>query len=592
MPPPKSFVWKRNGARRKPRSSSSPPTTLSKGPEGTLEEAVGALETARDDAARLGGELEGREQKLKELEGDADRALATVPAVLRARPAWWAVWLWAARVVAFLFASRAFRAYRRCANERDETARDVGARRLEVGRAEDRRSEAEARVSAANVPVEKAKKALAATRRIRDGADGRREELERDAERRRRGLESAKSEWHRRFAAEVRQLTDPAARGPEVAEIDIDFPATLLPVDVVIIDAAGTTAQDAELRGQAWKTIREQADGCIVVSALEHAVSSNVQRFLDQLKEAVPHAILFLTKMDESLAWAAKQGYGDPWEEVERARKIGTRRFAREVGRDPTAVFSVAVAAKEALRDGDGSAAVRRRFVADVETAFQVLRYERALILGARSAGIVRTCIAGAFEAEAHVEHYYQKRIAALEAQRIPDPDRFYAEQMRMAEAGIAAAARGVVVAAEKTLGDNAGLIRVECAQLVAASVTKDDLRALAPRLADAIRRGLVLTRRAVRGELDAQTGCGAAQARGQRLRRLARALPDLARGRSPTVLFARRRAFRGAAAERRSFPRDRRRDHGRHLFLRADPGQAEARRRGAVRRRGRRSRA
>jgi len=59
--------------------------------EGTLEAALRALETARDETTRLGGELAGREKNLKDLEGDADRALATMPPVLRAQPAWWAM---------------------------------------------------------------------------------------------------------------------------------------------------------------------------------------------------------------------------------------------------------------------------------------------------------------------------------------------------------------------------------------------------------------------------------------------------------------------------------------------------------------------
>src|SRR5260221_1075441 len=191
----------------------------------------------------------------------------------------------------------------------------------------------------------------------------------------------ARQERYDEFASEIRSLTDPRARGREVSELHIEYPARFLPDDVVIIDPAGATSDNAELRSRAWRTILDQADGCIVVSELEHAVSRKAQKLLEQLRESVPHSILVLTKMDRSFAWAEKQGIADPREEVERARKIGTRRFARELGRDPGSVLSVAVAAEQSLHEGASAEPAGRRFAAEVVTVFKLLRQERAFIL-------------------------------------------------------------------------------------------------------------------------------------------------------------------------------------------------------------------
>src|SRR5262249_34691198 len=152
---------------------------------------------------------------------------------------------------------------------------------------------------------------------------------------------------------------------------------------------------------------------------------------------------------------------------------------------------------------------------ADIETAFTLLRQERALILGARSAGIVRRCIGGVTDAQAQAQHSYKERIEGLEAQRNPGPDLFHAEQMESAEAAMAPAAKRGVGAGKKPLADHTGVIRVECAQLVGKCNTKEELRALPPQLWQAIAKGLSLARQAVHAELDAQAGASLRQLEG-----------------------------------------------------------------------------
>jgi hypothetical protein len=145
------------------------------------------------------------------------------------------------------------------------------------------------------------------------------------------------------------------------------------------------------------------------------------------------------------------------------------------------------------------------RFEADVAKVFGLLRRERALIIGARSADALRRCMSDAAAAEARAERSYQERIASLEAKRIPDPGRFLDEQIEEASISIGIAAKEVVRAAKETLHDSAALVRLECAELIAGCQTKKDLQALTPRLSDAIARGMSLSRRAAQNQIDAQ---------------------------------------------------------------------------------------
>ena len=318
-----------------------------------------------------------------------------------------------------------------------------------------------------------------------------------------------RSERKSRFVADVRALSNMEDRGKDVVDLEIEYPAWLLPDDIVLIETPGITSDDTSSSERAWRAIRERADACILVSELERAVDGETQRFLQPLREAVPHAILVLTKMDETLTEAARRGEGDPAEQVERARRIGTRRFAREMGRDPTTALSVTVAAEEALRGAPSSEPDRHRFETDVAKLFTLLRYERALILGASSAGIVRRCIGGLAEAEGRAALAHRDRITALESQRIPDPGQFYAEQMKSVDGAIAESAKSVVTSAALLVRENADLARVECRTKIAACTTKADLQKLAPQLAEVLARTVTVARGCMRSHVSAQAGSG-----------------------------------------------------------------------------------
>jgi hypothetical protein len=213
----------------------------------------------------------------------------------------------------------------------------------------------------------------------------------------------------------------------------------LLPNDITIIDMPGMLSNDAS----EWSAIREDVDGCILVSELDRAVSESAKRLLRRVRDVVPHLLLVLTKVDEAFAEAVGRGTQDPWAHVEHARRIGTRRFARELGRDADSVLSVAVSAEGALRPQETE--LTRRFEAEIAKLFQLLRHERALILGARAASAVRRCIAEIAESERRAEQAYRERIAELEKQRLPPPEVFADERLTAAGGAIAGAARDAV---------------------------------------------------------------------------------------------------------------------------------------------------
>jgi Dynamin family len=473
--------------------------------ERALTAAFHALEEARTEAAHLASEIARREHERERFAADAAERADAMPLVLRQQPPWWALWFWVMRLFLLALAGRDWRAHRALVQERDAADEEISRLREKASRAADTHASAEAQLASASPPVEDARQALAASRSLLDQTEALREELARKAYQHRLDLDRMRSERWRRFIAEVHALSDGASRGKDVVELDIDYPAKWLPEDIVLFDTPGIATTDANAQDHARKVIQDRADVCMIVSELERGVGGATKIFLEQLRQTVPHAILVLTKMDETLV-AANKDRGDPWEQVEQARRIGTRRFAREVGRDPDTVLSVAVAAEEALREGEHVGPAARRFQGEMDKLFALARQERALILGSWSAGLVRRCIGDVADAEKRAERSYQDRIAALEAKRSPEPDQFRLELMAMLEPTLMDRAKQVVASALRVLSDNAGLARVDCRQQIAGAATKQDLGPRAPGVGAAILEKLGGACEQVEAHLDEQT--------------------------------------------------------------------------------------
>jgi hypothetical protein len=454
-----------------------------------LKDRFRVFEEARDRAATVGRELADAEGTYGQLDGARVEGEERLPLVVRTPPPSWAVWLWIARGVLLLFHLARWRAHLEIVRQLDELRARISSLRAASGKASEACMRAQAHLEPASSPADIARAAVKDVRVRMADSEAKVEQARGELTAARTTLEQEHDSRRRRFLEEVQTLFDPNGRGKDVVQLDITYPARFIPQDVTIIDAPGLTATDAAANERDWQVVRDEADGCMLVSELRRAVSGPTRAFLKRVRELVPHVILVLTKMDVAFTEAMRKGGAEPWEHVEHARRIGTRRFARELGREPETVLSVAVAAEPSLRTGERGG-LARRFESEVAKLFRLLRQERALILGSRCARQVRQCIGSAAQAEERAERGYQDRLAALEQNRIPDPEHFRAQQLEAAEPDIVDAASGVVESALKALQGAIGVVRVGCAARIEACKSRDALRAVVPQLEQLLAEG------------------------------------------------------------------------------------------------------
>lgn len=475
-----------------------------------LTAAGAALEVVEDELGEISRELDGVRQEAEraitvssaldgdhvELDAAAHRAEHALPAWARRRPAWWAIWLWFVWLIVAPFLWNRMRERRRLVQALDR-------RSLERSEAHEARDGAEERLrvlerarSEAVVPVERAAARRGAAQARVEGHEARAGELRERRERLEKELVRREIERKNRFLAELAKLFDGASQR-RLVELEIDYPARVLPRDIAMIDASGAFSNDAAAERRFWNLLEEQADACIVASELDRAVSGQTRAVLQRLKSSVGHAILVLTKLDQAVRTALRQGSRELSETVEQARRIATRRFAREVGRDPDTVLSVAVAARDALEHSEETYAGFQR---EASKLFQLLWQERALILGSRCALVVRGCIAAAAETEREAEQAYVERIGTLEAERRPEPGDLRLELVRSAEPELGVIAGSVVAAAEQAVDDCVRLVRMECESLIFGCRSKAELRGLGQRLSVAIQIGFERARDEIGG--------------------------------------------------------------------------------------------
>ena len=286
-----------------------------------------------------------------------------------------------------------------------------------------------------------------------------------------------------RFQAEVHALTDMEKRGPEVVELSIDYPAVHLPDGITIIDTPGVNTDNESNRDLAWDVIRREADGCILISDLQQVVSRSTRDFLQDLRSIIPHILLVMSKVDRALSNAEDIGDIEPWQQVEDARRTGVRRFAKEVGRDPGEVFSIAVAAEPALRTDDVDVAARGRFSLEITKLFDLLKFERAIVLGARSATALRYCVQRIKEAEIRAELAYKERIANLEKHRLPNPAEFQARQLARIGDAIQAQSDAIAKLAVQQMENGVESIKRDWLSRIQAGTTKDQVKEIAAQL-------------------------------------------------------------------------------------------------------------
>jgi GTPase SAR1 family protein len=443
------------------------------------ERADRAAEQARSGVAgaREIEDLAGSE--LNVLEDDAlrlQRALSdlelSIPHGVRSVSPRWVFWQRLLQAMYRLFRRTLWRRYQALLGERAELHQRLLLRRERAREAAEARALAEAGLEPVGSGADEAQLRSSEVEHALRQAEAERDRLRAELEELRSEVEHRQSERFRQFFGELQALS----RRSDVVELTIDYPAKLLPDDVTIVDIPGLVSDS----DPAWQLIREQADGCILVSELDRAVSQAAKQFLRQLREVVPHVLLVLTKIDQAFDAAVRRGARQPWDEVELARRIGTRRFARELGRDASSVLSISVAAEAVFGAGDSELA--DRFDAEIEKLFLLLRRERALIIGARAGEALRRCVGSFVEAEANAERSYRERIATLEQQRTPEPDVFKQQLLAEAELAVEAAALEAVARARAALEGGFSILQRLCEQEADACAGRKAALALAER--------------------------------------------------------------------------------------------------------------
>jgi hypothetical protein len=422
-----------------------------------------SLESSRSATAQAGAALDEASAAGERARNALASVERSIPPALRERPRWWALWSWFFLAWFLIVRRRAWKDWRSLEREHVGALALLPAAQQRAAGTEKDQRRAEAELEMLEAAERDALAQMTAAGGSLGRAEGELQLLQRAIGERRAELARAATERLDQFFAELRKLSEASTRGRQLVEIEIDYPARRLPEDVTLVDSPGITSQDEARRARAWEVIRERADGCILIAELDRAVSQSTKRFLLQMREVVPHVLLVLTKMDQAFLDAMRRGGSEPWEQVEQARRIGTRRFAREIGRAPDEVLSIAIAAQAALDDPQSGLA--RRFDLEVEKLFQLLRHERALILGTRAAGVVRRCIAETSEAEQRAERALSERIAALEADRLPNPDEFRQTLLQAASDELDRAALRAIELAATSIDEGFRMLRAQSVQ-------------------------------------------------------------------------------------------------------------------------------
>lgn len=435
-------------------------TTESRRAADAWGEALATFEGRRLDAVQLGADLEAAGLRVERVGRDLAEIDRHVPTSLRERFAWWALWLWLWRALfALLFASR-WRRHTQGVQERDAALAAFASMKKRVDDNEQacRLLEAELEPLGATAEASRAEASDAEGARVRGSAN---------LERARAALDNARAaldlhvqERRAQFVDRIEALAR-AGGGRQLRELEIDFPASLLPEDIALVDIPEVTGVAQGDSARVWSLVRERADACVLVSDLERPVGGATKRFLQRLREVVPHVFLVLTKMDRVFMEAARRRNPQPWAEVEKARRAGTLRFASEIERAPEEVFSLATAARAALEDGDSGLA--RRFKREVDKLFHLLHHERAIVVGSRATKAIQCAIAGLGAVREAALAKYGQRVEELETHRAPPPGAFKMDALAAAEPRIAEARSGALREASDTAHGAIEALRVNC---------------------------------------------------------------------------------------------------------------------------------
>lgn len=435
-------------------------------------------ETALKERTEFEGAL-GKQhgEAVQQLDRDArqlEEAGKLIPFYYRSRNHWWAFWIWMVQWIMKHWALPQWIEHHERLWDAYHESQWVKSLETKLARATRDRERAEAGLAtqrncrdAARQTLDSLQKSLAAL------PDAKVQTADQVAQAE-AALSGHQRERLERFYAEVKALTDLQKRGGNVEQLELVFPARWLPPDLVIIDTPGVNTDNETNVRRAWNVIRGEADGCIVLSDIRQPVSQTTRDFVREVREMVPHLLLILTKIDKALE-DAEMGDGSAEEQVQEARQVGERRFANDVGRDPSEILAFAIAAERALRNDDPVAS--QRFADDVARILAVLHHERALMTAARCAAAIRHCAGQIGDAHAKAEDTYRQRIQQLTAQQIPNPGDFCNAQLRQVDSGIAEAATEAIKSGCETLAAGMQSVHDQVVQEIMSQTSASNLK-------------------------------------------------------------------------------------------------------------------
>ncbi|HMJ10503.1 MAG TPA: hypothetical protein VK524_03800, partial [Polyangiaceae bacterium] len=460
---------------------------------GELKEQFSAFEATRADAERMAQEIAQQETQRTELDRVASDQERALPQVLRSAPPTWAFWLWIAYGVARLLWLKAFRAWR-------ATLHSVKAVELETSRLQIAASNAalacrvaEAALDPLASPAESSRAGFITARKQLAEIESRVQRLERTIQSTRTQLGNEQVARHQQFEEDVSTFYAGDADGEPVTSLELRHPAEHLPEDVTLLDISGLLARGSEIEERSWAVVSEQADACVFVSEVDAKLPDVTTSRLQRALGLVPHVVLVLTGMDEVYLTALREQSPAAWQHLERLRGVAVLRFAGEVGCAETNLPSLCVPAEAALDEGVPSELVRR-FEHEVKRFIQVLRLERSLLLGTRTANLLQESRSSMLEAEQRVERLYEQQIAILEERRRPDPERFLSEQLGAAEPAVRAAAAEITHTLLQLLKTRINGLRAQIVERVLACREPRQLIRAVPDLERLIRTGMEST--------------------------------------------------------------------------------------------------
>ena len=349
------------------------------------------------------------------------RSLA-IPSLLDRQPSWYAVWLWLAWIVLYLIHRYDYRSLR-------DAERRLADERQAVGLLSEQERAAFSKVQSMKLAgqdvanLENALDALMA--RIKD-AEGEQSELHLAYEESERWPQAHAAERLERFQSRLSELSDMRRLGWRVREIEIDYPAKHLPDGIVLLDTPGVNSNHAENVHRAYSAIEHDADGCLVLMALQQAASQSTLAFIERTRSWVPHLVLIFTKKDQVVQMVQASSFGQTSDAEEQIREVvrrAKRSFGTATGRKPKQIIEYVISAEVALQQSDPT--VVAEFAEQMSSLFSLLRREQILIIGARCSLMLRRTIDSIKEAVERTEASYRERLALLEAQRLPSPEAF-----------------------------------------------------------------------------------------------------------------------------------------------------------------------